>query len=129
LSPPRGVLFDPDPAVVRAGLVDAAAERLGLSRLDAEEEYLTGDAPVSSPFVESFEILAELPNSLPDIRRYFRDSHFGSLEIKCRHIQIDIEKVRQKVQLPGEEPGVLIFARIAGKSRALVCRRTQAVLT
>ena len=39
------VLCDPDPAVVRAGLLDVLAERHGLARLDAEEEYLTAGQP------------------------------------------------------------------------------------
>lgn len=123
LQPLQQFLFDPDPAVVRAGLIDAAALQLNLSRLDAEEEYLTGDSSLNSPFVQSFEVLAALSNDLREIRRYFRESNFGSLEIKCRRIPIDIEKVRQKVELPGDEPGVLIFARTAGKAHALVCRR------
>src|SRR5258708_38528822 len=33
ISPPLAYIYDPDPAVVRSGLVDAAAGRLGFSRL------------------------------------------------------------------------------------------------
>ena len=42
ISAPLQYVFDPDPAVVRAGLVDAVAVQLGLNRLDPAEEYLTG---------------------------------------------------------------------------------------
>jgi hypothetical protein len=123
ISAPRQYIFDPDPAVVRAGLVDAAAVRLDLARLDAAEEYLTGTQRLTSNLVQPFELLAELPNNDAEIRAYFRASDFGQVEIKCRHIPIDADSVRRRLPLPGREPGVLIFARLAGKSRALVCRR------
>ena len=123
VSPPLRYVYDPDPAVVRAGLVDALGVKLGLARLDSAEEYLTGDEIVSSPFVQPFELVAELPNNTTEIRRYFREARFGQVEIKCRHIPIDASEVRRKLPLSGNEPAVLIFARLAGKSRALVCRR------
>jgi hypothetical protein len=123
VSPPLRYVYDPDPAVVRAGLVDAAAERLGLARLDSAEEYLTGPEYVTSSFVRAFEILASLPNNVSDIRKYFRTSDFGQVEIKCRHIPIDAATIRRRLPLTGDQPAVLIFARLSGKSRALVCRR------
>ncbi|MCY2968203.1 MAG: methyltransferase domain-containing protein [Planctomycetota bacterium] len=123
LAEPRGYLFDPDPAVVRAGLVDLAANTLGLRRLDTREEYLVGDAPLGSPFVQAFEILAVLPNNPAEIRAYFRTSPFGQVEIKCRHVPIQAEDVRRKLPLLGKLPATLVYARIAGRTKALVCRR------
>ena len=123
LSMPLRYVSDPDPAVVRSGLVDAVAAKLGLGRLDAAEEYLTGQVPIQSGLVQAFEVLAELPNNASEIRKYFRASDFGQVEIKCRHIPIEAESIRRHLPLPGDQPGVLIFARVAGKARALVCRR------
>lgn len=116
-------LFDPDPAIVRSGLVDLLAERLGLARLDAAEEYLTGDALVESAFVRAFEVEAELSNNPKEIRAYYRTSQVGQLEIKCRHIPVEIDRLRKQLELPGKEAGVLIFARVSGKARAVVARR------
>lgn len=116
-------VFDPDPAVVRSGLVDVLAERLGLSRLDAAEEYLTGDSLVDSAFVRTFEVQAELSNNPKELKAYLRGSRIGQLEIKCRHIPVDVDRLRKQLPLPGDEPGVLIFARLEGKARALITRR------
>lgn len=123
LTAPQQYIYDPDPAVVRAGLVDVTAGELKLDRLDASEEYLTSSQPVNSPFVQTFELLAELPNNLREIRGYFRSSPAGQVEIKCRRIPTNAEEIRRKLPLPGDEPRVLIFARVAGRARALVCRR------
>jgi hypothetical protein len=116
-------LIDPDPALVRSGLIDLYAVERGLSRLDDAEEYLTGDAVPDSHLSQAFEVLAELPNNEREIRDYFRGSELGTLEIKCRRIPIDIEGVRRKLTLSGASPGVLVFARIEGRARAVVCRR------
>ena len=92
---------------------------------DDAEEYLTGDTLVDSPFVRGFEVLADLNNNTREIRDYFRTSPFGQVEIKCRHMSIDADAIRRKLPLPGNEPGVLLFVRVAGKARAIVAKRCQ----
>lgn len=116
-------VFDPDPGIVRSGLLDMLAETHGLSRLDEEEEYLTADQLPETHFVRSFEVIDVLNYKEKELRKYFRDSDFGQLEIKCRHIKVPIESLRKKLTLAGSEPGVLIVVREAGHSRAVICRR------
>ncbi|MDX1966141.1 MAG: class I SAM-dependent methyltransferase [Planctomycetaceae bacterium] len=116
-------IFDPDPSIVRAGLVDLLAETLGLRRLDDAEEYLTGDRYVRSAFVQAFEVLESLPNQEREIRHALRRSDFGPLEIKCRHIPIAAEELRRRLPRGGEQPGVLLFVREHGKARAVLARR------
>ncbi|WP_417389166.1 THUMP-like domain-containing protein [Gimesia sp.] len=123
LTDPGSYIYDPDPAVVRSGLLDVAAAQAGLSRLDPEEEYLTSVEVVESPFFRRFRILEELPNNDREIRKYFRSANFGQLEIKCRRIPVGIESLRRKLSLKGEGAGVLIIARLQSRSRALVCER------
>jgi hypothetical protein len=123
LEPLGHYLFDPDPALVRSGLIDLYAVRQGMSRLDDAEEYLTADAIPASHLVQAFEVVAQLPNNEREIREYFRGSDVGSLEIKCRRIPIDIEGLRRKLSLSGRAAAVLIFARIEERARAIVCRR------
>jgi hypothetical protein len=126
VSPLGRFIFDPDPALVRAGLIDLFASRSGLSRLDDEEEYLTADQALHSPFVQPFEVLAMLANNDREIRGYFRGAGVGQLEIKCRRIPVDAEAVRRKLPLTGDDSVVLLFARINGRARAVVCRRLRA---
>ena len=116
-------LYDPDPAVVRSNLVDVASERLGLSRLDAEEEYLTSLTLVDSPFVRAFEVIQDLPNNDKTIRQFFRQNEFGDVEIKCRHVPIQADAVRRKLSLKSGPRATLIYARIDGRVRAIVARR------
>lgn len=123
VGPLENYLYDPDPSVVRSGLVNLLAESVSLTRLDEAEEYLTSDSWCDSPFVRGFEVLAELPNNDRTIRKYFREADVGEVEIKCRHVPINAESVRRKLPLAGTGKAVLVYARILGKTRAIVCRR------
>lgn len=120
-----GWIYDLDPAVVRSGLVDVLAEKLGLRRLDDTEEYLTGDSLVDSPFVRPFEVLENLPNNDRDVRRAFGRHGFGQAEVKCRHVPIQAEAVRKKLPMKGQGVGTLIYTRQAGKTKVVVCRRPE----
>ena len=123
VAPLGQYLYDPDPAVVRAGLVDVLADRLGLSRLDSAEEYLTSDRAIESAFVQTFETLSNLPNNERDLKAWIRTSGIGQLEIKCRHIPIQADVLRRRLPLSGTVPGVVIFARLDGKARIIGARR------
>ena len=123
VSPLRHYIYDPDPAVVRAGLVDLLADHLGLCRLDDTEEYLTADQLVRSPFVQTFETLTNLPNNERDLKAWLRKSEIGQLEIKCRHIPIQADVLRRKLPLSGSIPAVVLFARLEGKARIIGARR------
>lgn len=123
IGPLQRYLYDPDPSVVRSGLVNLLAEKQALTRLDDAEEYLTSEEVCETPFVRGFEVLEELPNNDRAIRDYFRQANAGEVEIKCRHVPIQAEAVRRKLPLNGTEKLALVFARIGGKTRAVVCRR------
>ncbi len=126
VGPPKQFIFDPDPAIVRSGLLDLLAVQLRLSRLDSAEEYLTGECRLGSPWVQPFRLLDVVPNNDREIRQACRTYEFGSVEIKCRHLPIDVERARRKLPLVGSSAGVLIFARVQGQAQVLVCRRVPA---
>ena len=119
----RAFVFDPDPAIVRTGLLDVLAEREQLTRLDDAEEYLTGDQSLRSPWMQTFRVLEVIPNNDREVRAACRRFEFGSVEIKCRHLPIDVERVRRKLPLEGSRPGVLLFARVLGKATVIVAER------
>jgi hypothetical protein len=123
VTPLTAYLYDPDPAVVRAGLVDVCAERLGLTRLDAAEEYLTGETLMTSPFVTAFRVIAEFPNNERELRRYLRATPFGAYEIKCRHIPAAADVLRRRLPTAGHETATVFVARLAGQARLILTQR------
>ena len=53
-----GYFYDPDPALVHAGLLGAFAAERALHTVDPEIAYLSGDKAVFSPFLDTFKVLA-----------------------------------------------------------------------
>lgn len=122
--PPKRFVFDPDPALVRSGLLDQFALTNGLNRLDPEEEYLTADAIPETDFVPGrFEIEAELPNDGKSLKKYVRENDVGQIEIKARRVPVDVEKTRRGLKLKGRRRVTAIVARLNGMARVLVGTR------
>lgn len=121
--PIQSYIYDPDPAVVRSGLLDVVAEKLNLNRLDDAEEYLTSDELVQSPFVSAFRVIDILAGSEKPVRKYFKERNFGQVEIKCRHVPVQADSYRKKLSLKGSDAISLIIARNQGKTKSVICER------
>jgi hypothetical protein len=79
-------LFDPDPALVRAGLLGAFAQEHGLVTVDPQIAYLTGPRRVDSPFVDAFRVLACEALDPRKMRALLREYEAGELAIRKRGI-------------------------------------------
>lgn len=123
---PGEFLLDPDPSVVRSGLVDRLAEVCDGWRLDDREEYLSTDRPSETALAQCFKVETVTANKPRAIRDAARELGFGPLEIKCRHVAVDAEVLRRKLKLEGDVPGVVIVAKIDGRTRAVIARRVVA---
>ncbi len=117
-------VYEPDGAVVRAGLVRQVGTRLGLWQLDPRIAYLSGDEPVTSPLVTGFEVEEVLRWGMKAVRQRLRALDVGTLEIKRRGVPLDPDEIRRRLKLRGSGHRTLIVVRIgSGAPLALVCRR------
>jgi hypothetical protein len=123
LAPLGAFIFDPDPALLRAGLLDGFAVEHGLGRVADGVDYLTGEADVSSPFVTAFEVVDVGPLDLKRLRKLLAVSAIGSLEIKVRGVEIAPEKLRRQLNLAGERTASLLLFGGQGPARAVLARR------
>lgn len=120
---PEEFIFDPDPAVVRSGLLDAVGEMHSLHRLDRNDEYLTGSAVPASAFVTAYAVEACLPNRIQNIKRYLSEHPGRDYEIKCRHLKVDANALQKKLPRGDGPIRTLIHLRIAGRAHVVVARR------
>jgi len=79
-------IFDPDPALIRAGLLGRFAAEHGLRVLDPEIAYLTGPKLVRSPFLDAFKVIDEQPLDPRKMRASLREHGVGELSIRKRGI-------------------------------------------
>ncbi|PVG84712.1 SAM-dependent methyltransferase [Nocardioides gansuensis] len=120
LRPLGGFLYEPDGAVIRAGLVTAVAAGVGGGLLDEHIAYVTSDAPFRTPFARSYRVVEELPYREKQLKAALRERRIGRLAIKKRGVAVVPEQLRKRLALSGEEEGTLVLTRAAGQGTALL---------
>ena len=123
------LLLDPDPSIVRAGLIDVLAEQHSLQRLDPEEEYLTAAEIPQTGFTAAFQVHAVLGANPRDLRKYLREHPASEYEILCRRIPTDADALRRQLPAGDGPPAAIIICRIAGRARTVVASRVRRAAT
>lgn len=115
-------LYEPDGAVIRAGLIGTLAEHLGARTLDETIAYLTGDRQVSTPFARGYTVHDVMPFGLKRLTAYLREHRLGVLEIKKRGTAVEPEELRRKLRPRrfGDESATLILTRVGGEQSVIV---------
>jgi hypothetical protein len=134
ISEPRGYLYEPDPAILRAGLVHSLGAQLDAAQLDPDIAYLTCDQPVDTPFARGYEIEDWLPFNLKRLRAILRERGIEQVTVKKRGSPISPESlihdlhVRSGGNSPrnsprGGAPGerLIFLTHLRGKPIALIC--------
>jgi SAM-dependent methyltransferase len=119
---PRHYLYDPDPAVTRAGLVTDLAERLDAAQLDPAIAFLTADTRTETPFARRYAVECWLPFHLGRLRELLRERRVGRVTILKRGSPVDADDVARGLKLRGDEFRTLILTRVGGRPAAVVAR-------
>jgi hypothetical protein len=113
-------LYEPDGAVIRAGLVTAVAAGVQGRLIDPRIAYVTGDAAYRSPFARGYRVVEELPYREKQLRAALRERNVGALTIKKRGVAIAPEQLRQRLGLRGDEAATIVLTRVGGEGTALL---------
>ena len=121
VAPVRGWLHEPDPAVIRSGLVATVAADLGATLIDPTIAYLTSDARADSPWVTSYRVAEVLPFNLKKLKALLRARGIGRVVVKKRGSPIEPESLARQLRGPGSDSAVVVVTRVAGAPTVLVC--------
>ena len=113
-------LYEPDGAVIRAGLVTAVAAGVSGGLLDPHIAYVTGDAPFRTPFARGYRVVEHLPYREKQLRAALHERGVGRLTIKKRGVQVLPEELRKRLALKGDAEATLVMTRVAGQGTALL---------
>lgn len=127
-------LYEPDGAVIRAGLLGVLAAQLGNGAgasasasasaltIDPTIAYLTTDTRVSTPFAHGYAVRDVMPFGMKRLSSYLREHRIGRLEIKKRGTAVEPEELRRRLRPKrfGDESATLILTRIAGEQSVIV---------
>lgn len=113
-------IVEPDPAVVRAGLVRQFATRENLAQLDPRIAFLTGAVPPSGMRV--FRVLNYGRYREKALRRMLRQYDVGRLEILVRGVDVDPDALRRRMKPNGAADATVVLSRVGATAMAYLCR-------
>ncbi|VTR93857.1 methyltransferase : Uncharacterized protein OS=Streptomyces cattleya (strain ATCC 35852 / DSM 46488 / JCM 4925 / NBRC 14057 / NRRL 8057) GN=SCAT_3647 PE=4 SV=1: Methyltransf_15 [Gemmata massiliana] len=117
------VIYDPDPAVTRAGLVHELATRINAEPIDFEVQLLTSEQHTVTPFATAFGVEHSAPFHPKHLRDYLREHQIGRVTLIKRGSPADADDVLKKLKLDGPNHRTLLLTRVAGAHTAIVCER------
>ena len=123
VSPLQGFIGEPDPAVIRAGLIGALCAAGGQRILDRRVAYLTTDGYVAEadPFVRWFRVSDAMPFGVKRLREYLRARDIGDLVVKTRAFPLKPDEIAALLKPRGPNRATLILTTIQEKKTAIIC--------
>jgi SAM-dependent methyltransferase len=115
-------LYEPDGAVIRAGLVTAVAAGVDGGLVDDHIAYVTSDASFRTPFARGYRILEHLPFREKALRAALRERGIGRLTIKKRGVDVVPDQLRKRLDLTGDDEATVVLTRARGHGVALLVK-------
>ena len=115
---PGAYLYEPDDAVIRAGLVTAVTAQVGGWLIDPKIAWVSSDAHVSTPFARAFRIVEELPFREKPLKAALVARGIGTLTIKKRGVDVIPEVLIKKLKLKGTVTATVVMTRVSDEGKA-----------
>lgn len=123
VSNPKAILYDPDPAVVRTGLLANLGHMLSATLIDAEIAFLTANTLQATPFATAYRVDEWHPFGLKLLTKRLRALHVGRMTVVKRGSAVDADMLIRACRLDGPEHRAVILTRTAGKQIMLIGER------
>lgn len=114
-------LYEPDGAVIRAGLVAELAEQLGAHTANETIAYLYSDELRETPFARAWKVEEVWPLHPKKLRTLLAEREIGRLTIKQRGTGIDPAALRKQLKLKGANEATLVLTRLGEAHAAILC--------
>jgi hypothetical protein len=121
IAAPGAFLFDPSPAVTRAGLVEDLADQLGAWKIDPAIAFLSDDREHRSTFARTLRVLESAPWHERKFARRLRELGIGAADIRRRGLAGDVPQIHRRLGLRGPGRATLVLTRVSGHPWGLIC--------
>jgi hypothetical protein len=114
------ILYEPDPAVIRAGLVQRVAEEADGWLIDPQIAYVLSDRLIETPLAAAYHVRASLPFHIKHLQDELRRREIGRVVIKKRGFPQEPDEIRKQLKLTGSKEGIVILTRIENRLIAMI---------
>ena len=119
-------LYEPDPALLRAGLVELCAAQIGAHKIDARISYLSSADLTPTPLATAYEILEHFPYDEKRLKKRLKEMQAGHLELKKRGLPVDPAALHKKLRPAGKNSATVFLTRHLDCPTIIITRRTSA---
>lgn len=123
-SAPLAFLYEPDPAVIRAGLLADLARQIGASQIDPQIAYLTAEHQLATAFARCWRILEWMPFQLKRLRARLRALDAGTVTVKKRGSALESDSLARRLSGQGTRPLVIVLTRVAGQPAVIIAENS-----
>ena len=121
VCPPGEFLFDPNPAVTRAGLVEELARTTGCWKIDDQIAFLSANHLVHTPFARTLRVIESAPWKEKQLAARLRALDIGAVDIRRRGLAGDVVELHRRLKLRGTRRATLVMTRMLDQPWSLVC--------
>ncbi len=121
VAAPGAFLFDPNPAVTRAGLVEDLARQLGAWKIDPRIAFLSASTYRHTPFARSLRVVESAPWNEKDFARRLRALGIGAADLRRRGLAGDVDQIHRRLRLAGPHRATLVLTRVSDRPWGLIC--------
>ncbi len=120
---PGDVLYDPNPAVTRAGLVEDLARTLDAAKIDDRIAFLVANRAQPTPFARALRVVASEPWNEKALHSRLRELGAGSLDIRRRGLAGDVDAIAKRLRggACGDRPLTIAMTRVQDRPWAVIC--------
>lgn len=121
-----GILYEPDPAVIRAHGVATLAQTLDAHLVAPQIAYLLAEKSIPTPFATAYPILERFSYSRRRLQDALTRWGAGQVVIKKRGFPQEPDTIRRELKLSGTETIVVILTRAATGAghQVFLCQRS-----
>jgi SAM-dependent methyltransferase len=117
---PGQFLYEPDPAVIRAGAFVELCARLDAHLFDPQIAYLVGEQRVDTPLAQRFRILEVHPFGLKPLQARLNALGVGQVELKKRGAPFAPESLRGRLKLAVTPRAATVLFTRRGDERLMI---------
>ncbi len=122
--PPQDFLYDPDPAIIRSGLVTNLAEELDARPIHPEIAYLTSRERRPTPWATVYALEEVIPFHAKNLGKALQRRNVGHVSITKRGSAVNVDDLRRLWKLTGGESRTVILTRdAADRPLGIIARR------
>jgi hypothetical protein len=123
VGPVGAYLYDPDPAVTRAGLVGELGRHLPARQIDPRIAFLTSDVLTPTPFASAYRVEEVLPFRVKRVGEWLKARGVGRVTVVKRGSPVDADDLVSKWKLRGDGHRAVILTRAQDRPVAIISER------